>query len=230
VQISSDMYEAYAVSYSCATVASYIRQLAGVLLPDRSFGQENPIGGVPGFDCVAYPDLNGHAYAGSCRRGAVEFGWNWNVIYSPTLRSGHLELKQSETAEYSAILDELGGGRYRLEVGNTSGIGSIDSFTWSPPTGMTITAVTGATGAACSLAADGSIACHGRLPPPRCLCETNGGAVFIDFTASGLKPTEQGGHPVFSVLGNGHVRITAMTPVPYLIPETPQELKNSRGI
>jgi hypothetical protein len=218
VQISSDMYEAFAVSYSCASVVNFVRQLAAVILPRHALGEENHLGGVPGFNCVAYPDLHGHAYAGTCHRGTSEFGWNFNVIYTPTLLATPLDVQ----------LHALGHGRYQLKVGNTSGIGSIDSFTWSPPSGLTITGVTGANGATCALAANGSIACRGKLAPPTCLCETNGGAVLIDFTASGLKPTEVNGHPVYSMLGNGHTRIMKMTPIPYLIPQTQGELKNSR--
>jgi hypothetical protein len=225
------MYEAYTVSYRCTSAASYIRQLAGAVLPDRTYGDENHVGGVPGFYCVAYPDRHGHAYAGSCHRGAVEFGWNWNVIFSPTLRTGRLGRVRTDTSSfaYSATLHTLGGGRYRLQVGNTSGIGSIDAFTWSPPSGLTITAVSSAKGATCAVAANGSITCRGKLHPPRCLCETNGGAVDVYFTASGLKPSEENGHPVYSFLGNGHIRITKMTPVPYLIPETQEELKGPKS-
>ena len=38
-------------------------------------------------------------------------------------------------------------GKYQIEIENTSGIGFINTFTWNPPPGMTITAVTSTEGA-----------------------------------------------------------------------------------
>src|SRR5262249_53070494 len=135
----------------------------------------------------------------------------------------------TETADDSANLTALGGGHYRLTIGNTSGIGSINAFRWSPPNGLTITKLTSATGAKCTLQA-GATSSTGSLAPPQCLRRSEGGVVTLNFTASGLKATTSNGHPVIQALSAGNVRVTEMTPVPYLIPQNLQELRNSRGI
>jgi hypothetical protein len=227
--MSSDMYESYAVSFSCAQAASWIKQLVATQLPDRVSGDENPLAGVPGFSCIAYPDRNGHAYSGSCRRGNSEFGWNWNDAYRSM---EHLArgMVQTESAEYSSVLRSTGGDKYVLTVGNTSRIGFINGFRWTAPTGMRITAVTRTVGAKCALAPDRSISCSGKLRPPKCLCTGPGGITTINFTASIPKTTDANGIPVTHALVGAHLRLTALTPVPYLIPSTPQEERNQRGV
>src|ERR1700730_4912220 len=50
-----------------------------------------------------------------------------------------------------AIVRWLSPGLYQLDVQNTSGIGYIDTFRWTPPLGMTITAVTSSEGGKCTL-------------------------------------------------------------------------------
>jgi hypothetical protein len=213
VHDSSDLYESYTISYTCAKAASYIERLAGKELADKTSGAENRlVGGPRGFLCVAYPDRNGHAYDGSCRRGAVAFGWNWNVAYEAITITPRGK-KQTSTTDDSEVLRSLGNGKYQLVVGNTSGIGLINSFRWTPPAGLTITAVTKVSGGRCELSKDGSISCSGRLQRPTCLCGDAGGVLRVAFTGSGLKPTEVDGHKVYQALLEGHLRITRMTPV-----------------
>jgi hypothetical protein len=225
VRISSTRYEAFTVSYDCSKAASYIRRLAAVTLEDRTSGDESPLGGPPGFRCVGYADRLGHAYGGSCRRGSIEFGWNWNVLYRATEFTQSGERARTSTSEYLAVLTPLGKGRFRLRLGNTSGIGAIDSFTWTPPPGLTIRTLAGVAGGACRLRPGGSIACTGKLRPPRCLCGGEGGAVTLEFTVSGSRSSRGP-----SYAPEGQVRITAMTPVPYLIPSTPQEEHDRTGL
>jgi hypothetical protein len=226
VRISSIRYEAFTVSYDCARAATYIRRLAAVELKDRTSGDESPLGGVPGFSCVGYPDRLGHAYGGSCRRGSVEFGWNWNVLYRATEFTQSGERARTSTSEYLAVLTSLGHGRFRLHLGNTSGIGAIDAFTWTPPPGMTIRTLTSVAGGACRLQPGGSIACTGKLRPPSCLCSGEGGAVTLEFEAA----SGSGSSRRVSYAPEGQVRITAMTAVPYLVPSTPQEEHNRTGL
>jgi hypothetical protein len=229
VRMSSSRYEAFTVSFSCAKAASYVEKLAGLTLPDKTSGDESPVSGVPGFDCVAYPDKNGHAYGGSCRRGAIEFGWNWNVLYRATEVTQSGEKAKTSTSEYSAVLRPLGHGEYQLRVANTSGIGSIDSFLWAPPPGLRIADLTSAAGARCRLQSSGSISCAGGLRPPTCLCRGDGGSVTIDFSAAGLRPSATSGRRM-SVAPEGRLVITAMTPVARLVPSTPGEERNQKGL
>src|SRR5579862_5368338 len=86
-----------------------------------------------------------------------------------------------------AIVSWLSPGVYQLDVQNTSGIGFINTFSWSPPVGLTITAVTSSEGGKCSLLA-GDIVCNGKIAPPTCTCQA-GGDLTVTFTANGLQPT-----------------------------------------
>ena len=83
-------------------------------------------------------------------------------------------------------------GIYELDVQNTSGIGYINVFTWTPPPALTVVAVTKTVGGKCSLAG-GYIQCSGKIPPPKCTCQA-GGDLTVTFTAKGLEPTFANGY------------------------------------
>jgi len=223
--ITSDLYESFVVNFGCSQAAAYIRQIISQTLPITTPGTPNKLLVGPGFSCIAYPDANGKAYAGSCISGSAKFDWNYNVMWhgvpSSSSGEGGIGVEPMATIEYTTTLRPLGGGRYELVVQNSSAIGAIDSFTWSAPPGLTITAVTSSNGAKCSLQG-GSISCRGALRPPQCLCTGSGGAVEIDFTATGGASTEADGHTVIHGFGWSYLRIEQMTPVPYLIPDAPQ--------
>ena len=74
-------YGSYVVGgYSCATAATWIKKLTATTLKNKSFGASNVLtNGPAGFKCTANPDANGHAFAGSCKKGTgaatVGFGW-----------------------------------------------------------------------------------------------------------------------------------------------------------
>jgi hypothetical protein len=179
----------------------------------------------PGYSCIAYPDKNGHAYAGSCVSGSAKFDWNYNVMWhgvpGTSTGEGGLGVEPMGTIEYTTTIRPLGGDRYELVVQNSSAIGSIDDFSWNAPPGLTITGVTKSTGATCS-ASGGAISCDGRLRPPQCLCTGSGGEAVIDFTATGDATTiAADGHPVVHGFGWSYLRISRMTPVPHLIPDAP---------
>src|SRR5262249_47515709 len=125
--------------------------------------------------------------------------------------------------EYDTVLTPLGNGRYQLVVTNTSGIGSIDSFTWAAPPQLTITAMTSSSGQ-CALV-NGAISCTGKLAPPKCLCTGSGGSVTIDFTATGAMPTIVNGVTNIQGLSWSYMHITAMTPVPNLIPDAAGKIR-----
>jgi len=231
-KISSSLYESFVVNYDCTKARALIQKVITETLPNTAAGAQNQLlpgqpGGVPNFVCIAYPDANGHAYGGECRSGLVRFAWNYNMIWKGVPsgvegRTGGTDFEPMAAIEYDTVLTPLGNGRYQLFVANASGIGSIDSFIWAAPPQLTMTAVTGTTGGpTCSLTG-GAISCVGKLAPPQCLCTGSGGAVTITFTATGAVGTIRNGVPIVQGLSWSYMHITAMTPVPHLIPDVPQ--------
>jgi len=110
-------------------------------------------------------------------------------------------------------------GLYQLSVNNTSGLGYINTFTWVAPTNMNITAITSSEGGVCHLD-NGNISCTGGgkgIAPPKCTCQA-GGALTVNFTATGLSPTYNGKYYTWYGIEGGWLHITTMTPVPYHIP------------
>ncbi len=66
--------------YKCATAATWIKKFTAMTLKNHKFCASNPLGNGPArFVCTANPDANGHAFAGSCKKGQgasiVGFGW-----------------------------------------------------------------------------------------------------------------------------------------------------------
>ena len=113
---------------------------------------------------------------------------------------------------YSMLVTELGSGLYRIEVDNTNPTSFIKTFSWTPPGGMTVTAVTSSEGGRCALSA-GTIECtagkKGITPPP-CMCV--GGAMTVNFTATGRDPTFANGYWThYGVVGS--MQITSTIPV-----------------
>jgi hypothetical protein len=115
----------------------------------------------------------------------------------------------------------LSTNHYEIAVQNTSGIGVINSFKWSPPAGWTVQAITKTTGGRCNLQA-GTISCSGTVMPPSCLCTGDGGTVVIDVSVAAPKAT--GKVTSYGTVGS-KTQITAYSPVPFLIPGTPKEAK-----
>ena len=101
--------------------------------------------------------------------GNKAFGWNWNVANRRVVfahdAKGVLRLIHVSGSDTDVIFRYLNGS-YQLEVLNTSGIGFLNGFTWTPPAGWTITQITKATGGKCHLVRGGKVACKGRVPPP----------------------------------------------------------------
>jgi len=86
------------------------------------------------------------------------------------------------------ILDEH-AGKYQVEFDNTNPGHLIDSFKWTPPSGMTISAITNTVGGRCIIA-DGLINCRGQWRPANCdNGECVGGSMTVNFTATGKQPT-----------------------------------------
>lgn len=86
------------------------------------------------------------------------------------------------------ILDEI-AGKYQVEFDNTNPAKLIDDFKWTPPGGMTISAINSTTGGRC-LILEGIIECKGQWRPASCDSgECIGGSMKVDFTATGKQPT-----------------------------------------
>jgi hypothetical protein len=254
--IRSDLYEVFAINYSCKQAYAWIHKLSGLRIPVKHSGNVTVLKGPPGYYCSAWPDANGHAYAGGCQSeggggcvatkngagqqygngrgckvtgGNKAFGWNWNVANRRVVFAhddkGVLHLVHVSGSDTNVVFRYLNGS-YQLQVLNTSGIGYLDGFTWTPSPGWKVTRIKNATGAACSLTPAGKISCKGTVQPPSCLCNGDGGSVSIDFTAA---PTEKNAGYLFGGSAE-QFKVTKMTPVPYLIPGTPDEAAKRGGV
>jgi len=229
-KITSTSYELFAIHYDCAAAGDWAKRLARLKIPVYRSGRSSDLRGPAGFYCTAWPDASGHAYAGGCQKGDAAFGWNWNVANSRSALvrddSGKYRVERLSGSDAQTIIRPLAKGHYQLYVLNTSGIGFLDGFTWTPPPGWRITAITKTTGGTCRLGTGGTISCHGRVAPPSCLCAADGGSVSVDLAVR--TPSAAKGQS-FGAVG-AKLRITNMTPVPYLIPGTPAEAKRQHGV
>lgn len=231
VKINSTQYESFAISYSCQTAAEWTKRMIQDVVPFSKTGNPITIHGPSGFYCSAWADATGHAYAGGCQKGAVAFGWNWNVVnphdYFARDANGRMRLSKASGADAETVLRTRSRDHYELDVENTSGIGFINRFTWSPPPGWMITEITKTSGGKCSLAS-GTISCSGMVQPPGCLCAGGGGDVAIDFTVAATRRPTSRAHPISYGSVGAIVQLKAMTAVPFLIPGTPQAAARRR--
>jgi hypothetical protein len=254
--IRSDLYEVFAINFSCKEASAWIRKLDGLRIPIKHSGNVTVLKGPPGYYCSAWPDANGRAYAGGCQSkggggcvtsksaygetynngrgcrltgGKKAFGWNWNVANRRVVFAhddkGVLNLVHVSGSDTNDIFHYLNGS-YELQILNTSGIGYLNGFTWVPSPGWKVTRIIKATGANCSLTHAGKISCTGTVEPPSCLCTGDGGIVSIRFTAVPNKKT----HTYLYGGGAAQFKVTKMTPVPYLIPGTPDEAAKRAGV
>ncbi len=161
--------------------------------------------------------------------GTKAFGWNWNVANRRVVFAhddkGVLRLIHVSGSDTNVGFRYLNGS-YQLVILNTSGIGYLNGFTWTPSPGWTVTRIKNATGAACSLTRAGKISCTGSINPPNCLCAGDGGSVSVEFTAA---PTTKSHGYLFGGSA-AQFKVTKMTPVPYLIPGTPDEAAKRHGV
>jgi hypothetical protein len=254
--IRSDLYEVFAINYKCSDAVKWIRKLSQLKIPVKHSGNVTVLKGPPGYYCSAWPDANGRAYAGGCQSkggggcattktaagrpyangrgckltgGNKAFGWNWNVANRRVVFAhddkGVLHLVHVSGADTNVVFRYLNGS-YELQVLNTSGIGYLNGFTWAPSAGWAVTSIKTSQGASCSLTRQGKISCTGTVRPPSCLCTGDGGVVSIRFTAAPTKKKAGylfGGSPA-------QFKITKMTPVPYIIPGTPDEASKRDGV
>jgi len=253
--IKSNLYEVFAIHYNCKQASAWVRKLSRLKIPIRHNGNVTVLKGPPGYYCSAWPDANGLAYAGGCQSkgggdcvtkspygqkyangrgckltgGSQAFGWNWNVANRRVVFAhddkGVLHLVHVSGADTNLLFRYLNGS-YQLQVLNTSGIGYLDGFTWQASPGWKVTGIKSSNGADCRVTQAGKIACAGRVQPPTCLCNGDGGVVSVTFTASPTKKNHGylfGGSP-------WQFKVTKMTPVPYIIPGTPDEAIKRSGV
>src|SRR5439155_15570800 len=120
--------------------------------------------------------------------GKNAFGWNWNVANRRVVFAhddkGVLHLVHVSGSDTNVIFRSPSENSYELQVLNTSGIGYLNGFTWSPPEGWKVTHIKNSTGADCSLTPKGKIFCSGTVHPPTCLCGNDGGSVSVSFSAA----------------------------------------------
>jgi hypothetical protein len=230
IKMSSTAYEAFSTGYSCAKATAIVKRLYGRTFKHSQVGQAGSLGKVSGFTCVGYPDKNKHPYAGVCsvRSKGVEFGWNINVLAGAAmqvLNSEDATRVHQAGSDADTVVRTVSPGHYELLIDNTSGIGYIKGFRWTPPTGWTVTAVTKTSGGKCHVVGNGDIVCSGKLRPPKCLCTQSGGIATIDFAARTPPPQKVNGHPVIYGAVQGTLTITEMDPVPYIVPSTAEQLK-----
>jgi len=253
--IRSNVYEVFAINFSCAKATEWIRKLSTLQVPIKRSGNVTEIKGPKGYYCSAWPDANGMAYAGGCQSegggdcvatknpygrpyangrgceikgGNKAFGWNWNVANRRVVFTqdefGKTHLIHVSGADTNVAFRYL-KGKYQLDVLNTSGIGYLNGFTWAPSPGWSVKSIRKTSGANCSLTRDGRIHCTGTVRPPSCLCTGDGGMVTIEFTAV---PTKKNAGYLFGGSA-AQFKITKMTPVPYIIPGTPEQAAKRNG-
>jgi hypothetical protein len=253
--IKSNLYEVFAIDYSCKKASAWIRKLSQLRIPIRHSGNVTVLKGPPGYYCSAWPDANGVAYAGGCQSkgggscvanssygqvyakgqgckfkgGKQAFGWNWNVANRRVVfqqnDKGVVQLIHVSGSDTNVVFRYLNGS-YELQVLNTSGIGYLNGFTWEPSPGWKVSGIKHSSGASCSLTQAGKISCNGSVHPPSCLCTDDGGSVVVDFTAS---PTNKKAGYLFGG-APWQFKVTKMTPVPYIIPGSPHEADKRGGV
>jgi hypothetical protein len=120
---------------------------------------------------------------------------------------------QPESAQDAWVtIRPLSAGNFRLTVINTSAVGFINQFSWSPPPGMTITRIKSSSTGVCRLQGQ-RIACSATLDPPKCTCRP-GGRITVDFQGHAKLAKA---HVNYGVV-HSYVELEALTPVPYKIP------------
>lgn len=231
---ASTQYESYAIKYSCAVAATWIKRLATKTIPVSKKNALVPVpGGPKGYSCGAWPDARGHAYAGGCADAKTKssFGWNWNVANPrhvfKTRSNGTTYPVKVSGGDSITTLRLIHGRSYTLSVLNTSGVGYIHTFKWIPPPGWEVNSLSNVKGAKCHIDG-GALSCVGLVAPPTCLCSGDGGRVVLNLTIRGINQGTSGGHPVYYGNEGEGTELTSMIPMPFLIPGTPIAAKRQK--
>jgi hypothetical protein len=119
-------------------------------------------------------------------------------------------------------LSDLGSGHYQLTVQNESPLGTINTFTWTPPADLHVTALTGSSVGHCNLQGR-SITCQTMLVAPKCTCKP-GGITSVHFKGIVSSPrSAKKGVAIHAQLPGGIVTVGVLTPVPFVIPSSPSQ-------
>ena len=117
----------------------------------------------------------------------------------------------SSDLPYVMVVRIISHDHYQVEVQNTNPTSFIKSFDWTPPSGLTVTAVTGSQGGTCKLDGAGGISCTGKATPATC-SGCVGASMLVNFTATGLEPTYANGYwTYYGVVGG--VQVTGTIPI-----------------
>jgi len=111
------------------------------------------------------------------------------------------------------VLDDS-AGKYQVEIDNSNPTRFVSSFDWTPPSGMTVTAVTSSIGGKCNLSSDGIVICKGLAAPPKS-ATSMGGAIIVNFTATGRQPQWTGSYWIhYGVVGSVQVQTSTFSDLP----------------
>ncbi|MDX6441572.1 MAG: hypothetical protein QOE43_1301 [Gaiellaceae bacterium] len=132
--------------------------------------------------------------------------------------NGDPDSQPGTTLGASTTLTSDGKGHFTLRVQNQSSFGAINDFAWSPPPTLTVTSVTGSSKGSCRLAG-GIISCQAKIEPPKCTCQP-GPSVLVHFSGKTVKGF---GNDAVGYSGSS-LRVGGITPVPYIIPSSPNPL------
>ncbi len=111
------------------------------------------------------------------------------------------------------VLDD-NAGKYQVEIDNSNPTRFVSSFDWTPPSGMHVTAVTGSIGGTCNLTSDNIIVCKGLAAPPKSATGM-GGAIIVNFTATGRQPQWAGSYWIhYGVVGSVQVQTSTFSDLP----------------
>jgi hypothetical protein len=111
------------------------------------------------------------------------------------------------------VLDES-AGKYQVEIDNENPTKFVSSFNWTPPSGMTVVAVTSSVGGRCHLTGDGIVVCTGAALPASSTT-TMGGSILVNFTATGRQPTWTGSYWIhYGVIGSVQVQESTFSDLP----------------
>ncbi len=111
------------------------------------------------------------------------------------------------------VLDES-AGKYQVEIANENPTKFVAGFNWTPPGGMTVTAITSSIGGSCHLPGDGVVVCTGSAVPANSFTAM-GGSIIVNFTATGRQPTWTGSYWIhYGMVGSVQVQQSTFSDVP----------------
>ena len=236
---------------------AWIKKLSMLTIPIRHNGNVTVLKGPKGYYCSAWPDTNGLAYAGGCQsnggggcvasrtttarstrraraaRSRVATRPSAGTGTSPTAASssrttanGVLHLIHVSGADTNVVFRYLNGGyqlagpeheRHRLSRRlHLGAVARLDGHEDQERERRDLQRAPG-----------GEDPCVGPVQPPSCLCTGDGGVGHRHVHARRLPPRPSG-----YLFGGSpwQFKVTKMTPVPYIIPGTPDEAQKRSGV